>query len=74
MTSPSVQAELQLAEQAALLDLADDAILVRTLEGKILFWNHGAGDLWLDERQSMRPGGAPTAAVSLFLQITRRAR
>ncbi len=32
----------QIAEQAALLDKARDAILVRDLEGKILFWNKGA--------------------------------
>lgn len=35
-------AEEQIAEQAALLDKARDAILVRDLEGKILFWNKGA--------------------------------
>jgi PAS domain S-box-containing protein len=34
--------EAQIAEQAALLDKAQDAILVRDLEGKILFWNKGA--------------------------------
>jgi len=36
------KAEDHLAEQAALLDKARDAILVRNLEGKILFWNKGA--------------------------------
>ena len=36
------QAEEQIAEQAALLDKARDAILVRDLEGKILFWSKGA--------------------------------
>ncbi|HKG22126.1 MAG TPA: PAS domain S-box protein [Blastocatellia bacterium] len=34
--------EGRLREQAALLDKAQDAILVRDLEDHILFWNHGA--------------------------------
>jgi PAS domain S-box-containing protein len=32
----------QIVEQAALLDRAQDAIVVRDLEGKTLFWNKGA--------------------------------
>jgi len=36
------KAQKQIAEQAAFLDKAQDAILVRDLEGKILFWNKGA--------------------------------
>jgi PAS domain S-box-containing protein len=35
-------AQEKIAEQAALLEKARDAILVRDLEGKILFWNNGA--------------------------------
>jgi PAS domain S-box-containing protein len=34
--------EAQIAEQAAFLDKARDAIVARSLEGKILFWNQGA--------------------------------
>ena len=36
------RAEEQIAEQAALLDKARDAILVCDINGKILFWNKGA--------------------------------
>ena len=36
------RAEEQIAEQAALLEKARDAILVRDINGKILFWNKGA--------------------------------
>jgi PAS domain S-box-containing protein len=40
------QAELKIREQAALLDVATDAIMVRTLDDKILFWNQGAEKLY----------------------------
>ncbi|HET9532979.1 MAG TPA: PAS domain S-box protein, partial [Blastocatellia bacterium] len=40
------RAEEQLREQATLLDHAQEAILVRTLENKILFWNEGAERLY----------------------------
>ncbi|MFB8792436.1 MAG: response regulator [Potamolinea sp.] len=36
------QSEQKIREQAALLDIATDAIIVRSLESKILFWNKGA--------------------------------
>ena len=36
------RAQEQIAEQAALLDKARDAILVRGIDGTILFWNKGA--------------------------------
>ena len=45
------QAEEQIAEQAAFLDKARDAILVRDLEGKILFWNNGAERMYGWTRQ-----------------------
>ncbi len=36
------QAEEALSKQAALLELAHDSIIVRDLESRITFWNHGA--------------------------------
>jgi len=40
------RAEEQIREQAALLDQAQDAILVRDLDQNILFWNKGADHLY----------------------------
>ena len=40
------RAEQKIREQAALLDISTDAILVRNLENKILFWNKGAENLY----------------------------
>ena len=40
------RSEQKIREQAALLDIATDAILVQDLQGKILFWNKGAENLY----------------------------
>ena len=40
------QAEERLATQAALLEKAKDAIIVRDLDGVVHFWNHGAERLY----------------------------
>ena len=40
------RAEAKIREQAALLDVAQDAILVRSLKGEILFWNKAAENLY----------------------------
>ncbi len=40
------QAEEQIREQAALLDIVPDAIIVQDLKGRILFWNKGAEHLY----------------------------
>lgn len=40
------QTEQKIAEQAALIDIATDAIFVRDLDSHILFWNRGAENLY----------------------------
>lgn len=40
------RAEQQIQEQANLLDIASDAIFVRDLDNRILYWNQGAVDLY----------------------------
>ena len=40
------EAERRLAEQARLLDLSNEAILVRDKDDRITYWNHGATDLY----------------------------
>jgi PAS domain S-box-containing protein len=40
------KAEDKLREQAALLDLAHDAILVRDLDNRVVFWSRGAKDTY----------------------------
>jgi PAS domain S-box-containing protein len=40
------RSEQKIREQAALLDIATDAIIVQDLENKILFWNQGADRLY----------------------------
>ena len=40
------QAEAKIKEQAALLDITTDAIMVRALDNRILFWNRGAEVLY----------------------------
>jgi PAS domain S-box-containing protein len=40
------QAEQKISEQAALLDIATDAIFVRDFQNQILFWNQGAEKIY----------------------------
>jgi len=46
--------ETSFREQAELLDLTHDAIFVRSLEGKILYWNRGAERLYGWTRDDVR--------------------
>ena len=45
------RAEQELSEKARLLDLDHDAIVVRDVQGRIRYWNHGAEELYGWSRQ-----------------------
>lgn len=62
------RAQEQIAEQAALLEKARDAILVRDLEGKILFWNNGAERMYGWPRQE----AVGRNAGELFYEIRKK--
>jgi PAS domain S-box-containing protein len=53
-------------ECASMLDLANDAILVLDLEGKILFWNRGAERLYGWMREEVRGKHAHTLLATQF--------
>jgi two-component system, cell cycle sensor histidine kinase and response regulator CckA len=67
----------RIREQAALLDLAHDAIFVRDLEGRITFWNKGAERLygWTAAETAGKttsqlfPGGGPVAVEEAEREI-----
>jgi diguanylate cyclase (GGDEF)-like protein/PAS domain S-box-containing protein len=52
-TKASEQQAAALAEKAALVDLAQDAIVVKDVDGRVLFWNHGAEVLYGWSQQDM---------------------
>ena len=61
------RAEQQIREQAALLDQAQDAILVRDLDQNILFWNKGAEKIY---GWSAQEAVGKNAGNLLFKEIT----
>jgi len=46
LTDARQQTARELAEKARLLDLTHDAIIIRSLEGEIRYWNHSAEELY----------------------------
>ncbi|MGB8701583.1 MAG: PAS domain S-box protein [Thermosynechococcaceae cyanobacterium] len=73
--TPRKHSEQKIREQAALLDIASDAIFVRDLEHRILYWNQGAERLygWLSAEAVGRKASEllqeDTAETSNILQI-----
>ncbi|GAB1540452.1 hypothetical protein NUACC21_31210 [Scytonema sp. NUACC21] len=73
-------AEEQIRQQAALLDVTTDAIYVRDLEHRILFWNKGAENLygWLSEEACGQNASkffydeTPPEEEGAFLSVTRK--
>lgn len=73
------RAEHKIREQAALIDIATDAIFVRDLSGQIVFWSHGASQLYgwsrpeamgKNVRQLFKTQGLvdPEVAISITLE------
>ena len=72
--SDRLQAQQKIREQAALLDITTDAILVRDLQNQILYWNKGAEKIygWRAEEaigkntwELLSPEASPQLAVAL---------
>ena len=66
-----LEAQRTIAEQAALLDEAQDAIVVHDLQGRITFWNRGAERIYgwaAAEAIGRRPSDLPYEVPSPFLE------
>ncbi len=68
------RAEEQIAEQAALLNKAHDAILVLNLDNTVRFWNNGAERLygWADQEIEGKPAEVLSAKPTLGELVTAR--
>src|ERR1051325_8649159 len=67
--------EERIREQAALLDEARDAIVVRALDNRIIFWNKGAERLYGGTpAQGLGRSARGLAAVASYAPVERRAR
>lgn len=72
------QTEHRLQEQAKLLDLAQDAIMVRDMEDRVEFWNHGAEKLygWTAAEVHCKPASGflheepPSTALAAKIAVT----
>jgi PAS domain S-box-containing protein len=69
MSGPS-RSEQQVMQKAQLLDLRDDAILVRDYEDRITFWNDGATQIY-GYRRDQALGQVAHQALSLSWRTCR---
>jgi two-component system, cell cycle sensor histidine kinase and response regulator CckA len=75
-------AEEKIRQQAALLDVTTDAIFVRDLEHRILFWNKGAENLygWLSQEACGEDASkflykeTPSEEQTAFVSVTRKGK
>lgn len=58
----------QLQEQAVLLEIADDAIIVLDMQGRIIFWNHGAEERYEWAREEVEGKVAHKVLQTVFPQ------
>ncbi len=64
------QAEQKISEQAALLNVTTDAILVRSLDNQILFWNKGAEQLYgWKEKEALGKNAAQLLYKQIFPEL-----
>jgi PAS domain S-box-containing protein len=73
------QAEDRLREQAKLLDLAQDAIMVRDMEDHVEYWNHGAEKLYgwnaaeiQGKQATFLHEDPPTTALAARMAVTQK--